>query len=88
MTTSTLMRKTSSIARWGNSQGVRIPKECLASVDISENDPLEIIVTGKAIVIKKAVQPKKTYEDLFKDFQGSYDMGEVDWGSPRGNEEW
>lgn len=86
MTTLTAKRM-SSVAKWGNSQGVRIPKEYLASVDISENDTVEIIVTGSAIVIKKALQPK-TFADLFKGFEGSYDMGEVDWGNPRGNEEW
>lgn len=80
-------KKMSSVAKWGNSQGVRIPKEYLASVNISENDTIEIIVTDSAIVIKKAPRPK-TFADLFKGFEGSYDMGEADWGSPRGNEEW
>ena len=43
--------------------------------------------TGIVRWVNKRIDQQKTFEDLFKDFKGFYDMGEVDWGAPRGAEE-
>lgn len=69
---------------------MRIPKEYLTRINLAENVSIELIVTDSAIIIKKMAQEKmpETFEELSKDFQGTYDMGEVDFGSPRGSEAW
>jgi antitoxin MazE len=42
-----------TIQRWGNSQGVRLPKIILESMSLRENDQVEITVFNDSIVIKK-----------------------------------
>ncbi len=40
-----------TIQKWGNSQGIRIPKSVLAAAQMNENDDVEIIVTQEAITL-------------------------------------
>jgi antitoxin MazE len=42
-----------TIVKWGNSQGIRIPTACLKNIHVSENDPVDIILSGGKIIIKK-----------------------------------
>lgn len=46
------------IQKWGNSQGIRIPKAFLEAVGMSENDAVELQRVDDAIIIKK-LQTKK-----------------------------
>ena len=49
----------SPIQKWGNSQGVRIPKVILDSVNWSENEKIVIIVDNGKLVIEKAKEEHK-----------------------------
>ena len=42
------------VKKWGNSQGIRIPKEILGSVSISEGDALQLYVDNNtnSIILK------------------------------------
>jgi len=85
------MSAVGKIQEWGNSQGVRIPKNILADADIKKNDEVEILTYGRNIVIKKrgAARPnRRTIYDLFKDFKGPYLTEEINWGEPKGKEVW
>lgn len=78
-----------TIVKWGNSQGVRLPKHLLESADIGEQDMVELIAENHSIVIKKVdAQPRMTIQELFEGFTGTYDAELVDWGSPKGKEIW
>ena len=46
-----------TIQRWGNSQGIRIPKVLLEALHIRENDRVELIQTEDTITIRKAAAP-------------------------------
>jgi antitoxin MazE len=54
---------TTSIVKWGNSQGIRLPKDFLQNIDLSENDMVDVLVENEAIVIKKnmtkSIEPQK-----------------------------
>ena len=50
---------TTMIQKWGNSQGVRIPKVILDSVNWSENEKIVIIVENGKLVIEKAKEEHK-----------------------------
>lgn len=78
-----------NIQKWGNSQGVRIPKNILETAHLSENDTVEIIPQDGTILIKKA-EPKKrkTIQELFDGYDGKYEPAEIDWGKPEGKEIW
>ncbi len=80
-----------TIVKWGNSQGIRIPKILLDNVNLSENDTVEILTEGDNIIIKK-LSPKRAYptiQELFKNFDAEkYEKTEINWGEPVGRELW
>ena len=75
------------IVKWGNSQGVRLPKNLLDIVHLSENDPIEITTENESIIIKKTCV-KKSIKELFDGFDGVYEPIDIDWGKPVGKEIW
>ena len=81
---------TTMIQKWGNSQGVRIPKVILDSVNWSENEKIVIIVDNGKLVIEKAKEEhkRKNIKELFKDYKEDYTSVEIDWGKPEGDEIW
>lgn len=78
------------IQKWGNSQGIRIPKQLLALASLKEGDEVELIAEYDKIIIRRArsVEKKYTLQELFADYQAEEHPGEVDWGPPAGKEEW
>ena len=80
---------TTIIQKWGNSQGIRIPKVILESMNWSENEQIVIIVEDEKLIIKKAKEKKrKNIKKLFEDYDGEYEPKEIDWGEPKGEEIW
>lgn len=77
-----------TIVKWGNSQGVRLPKMLLESVNLSDNDPVEIVAEGDKIIIQKSAGRPKTIQELFVGYEGTYEPHEIDWGEPVGKEVW
>ena len=78
-----------TIVKWGNSQGVRLPKMLLESVNLSDNDPVEIMAEGGKIIIQKSAGRCKTIQELFEGYEGGPFRTElVDLGEPVGNELW
>jgi len=53
-----------SIRQWGNSVGVRIPKEALNSSKLRLDDDLEIIAFNGGLTLRKV--SKKTFSDIAK----------------------
>lgn len=77
------------IQKWGNPQGIRIPKAFLEALGMAENDLVELSRVDDNIVITKVKEKKElTLEDIFKDFDGEDKAEEFDWGSPVGKEVW
>jgi len=80
-----------SLQKWGNSQGVRIPRHVLSTLGWQGNERVEIIVDEGAILIKRIgpVPPqRKSIEELFKDYAGEHTHIPIDWGRPKGGEIW
>jgi antitoxin MazE len=78
-----------TIQKWGNSQGIRIPRYILDAVKFGTDETVEIDVTADGkIVIKKAERRRKNIEELFEGFDGNYNEKEVDFGRPVGKEAW
>jgi antitoxin MazE len=78
-----------SIVKWGNSQGIRLPKLLLESVNISENDIVDVISEKDSIVIKKSLKRRHTtIQERFEGFDGEYEKIDIDWGGPVGDEIW
>ena len=80
---------TTNIQKWGNSQGVRIPKMLLDTVKWSENEQIVILVQDNKLIIEKAKDRKrKNIKELFADYKEKYEPVEIDWGKPEGEEIW
>ncbi len=85
-----------TIQKWGNSQGLRIPKAVLESVGLRENDRVEILQVGNSLQIRAAAVRHRTLEERLTSFYGRdvRELGrvdgepEVDWGKSEGAEEW
>ena len=83
------------LSKWGNSQGIRINKETLKSLnfDTKEIENKEIkfemdIKDGK--IILNPIKEMTKLEKLFADFEGNpndYKVS-IDWGDPVGKEVW
>ena len=77
-----------TIRKWGNSQGVRLPKILLDDLNMSEGNEVEILKQDNVIVIKHATQKRKTIQELFAEYDEDYTPEEIDWGEPVGGEIW
>jgi len=79
---------TTTIQKWGNSQGIRLPKIYLDDLNIKEGNEVEVLKHDNVIVIMPTAQKRKTIQELFADYNGDYTPEEIDWGSPVGGEVW
>lgn len=86
--------ETLKVKKWGNSNGIRIPKNVMQFLGIHTDDNITIateVVDGKKrIVIESVGAPKEyTVAELFKDYEGGPFQSEViDFGEPIGKELW
>lgn len=76
---------TTTIKKWGNSQGIRLSKEVLQAALLDENEAVELIADETGIRIQK-VQKIETLADLFKNYHGNYMPHEWVTGVPVGKE--
>ena len=76
------------VKQWGNSQGIRLPKEVLKSAGISVNEILDVTVSNGVITLEKTMR-HKTLEERALQYGGRLMLdGEYDWGEPVGREVW
>lgn len=76
------------VKSWGNSQGIRIPKEVLLEAGFSLDDVLDIKVAEGIITLSKPFR-HKTLEERAAEFGGALNLdGEYDWGDDIGREVW
>jgi antitoxin MazE len=78
------------VQKWGNSQGLRIPRDVLRQVSISLGEEVDILVRHGEIVVKPAVRTRGKYrlKDLVAEMPARYTPSEEKWGRPVGRESW
>jgi antitoxin MazE len=77
-----------TVSKWGNSLGVRIPQAIAAKLSLSQNAKIEITSDDNCVIIKKVNEPF-TLEELFAGYDSTkYEKAEIDWGKPVGKEIW
>ena len=74
-----------AIRSWGNSQGIRIPKDILDRMDLKVSDVLDIEVEDDTIVLKKQFV-HKSFEERLADYDGKISVCDFEWGEPVGRE--
>lgn len=83
------------LAKWGNSQGIRIDKETLKSLNFDseeiENQEIKFEIEVKDnYIILKPIKKTTKLDKLFEDFDGDpkdYKVS-IDWGESVGKEIW
>ena len=76
------------VKKWGNSQGIRIPKEFLLDAGIDLNEILDISASDGIITLTKTFR-HRTLEERAADYGGNLNLdGEYHWGEAVGREVW
>jgi antitoxin MazE len=85
-----------TIQKWGNSQGIRIPRAFLDALGMKENDIVELSRVDNDIVVTKV--EKKRYNNLSERLEAFYGKPideiyvesetEINTGNPVGGEIW
>lgn len=77
----------SMIVKWGNSQGVRLPKELLETAALKVGDPVRITSDVEGIRIRKDARRHRPLAERLAGYAGEYRPAEWDTGVARGQEE-
>lgn len=70
--------------KWGNSLGIRIPKEAADRIGISQGSEMELFVTGNDNIITlrpKKAKVKYTLEELLSQITPNNQHKEIDFGT-------
>lgn len=58
------------LQKWSNSIGIRIPKSILKTLDLTENDIVELVQEGERMVITKSIKKKISLRERFDNYNG------------------
>jgi antitoxin MazE len=75
-----------TISKWGNSLGVRLPKDVLEKARLHEGDTLTVMATEQGLILRHAGH--RSLEEMLASVTPENLHGEVLIGEPVGNEVW
>ena len=77
------------VNKWGNSAGIRLPKQVLQKMKIDINDEMDYKIEGEKIILEKVNSvPEFTIEELFRDYEGEPTKERPIIFRAEGNEKW
>jgi len=77
----------STVRKWGNSLGVRIPKVIAEAAEVREGSVVEVEAVEGGIVVRPTA-PRYELSELLEQLEDDRLHGEVATGEPRGREAW
>lgn len=78
-----------TINKWGNSSAIRLPKQLLEELNLSQGDKLDYQVKDGQLIIKKITEvPELTVKDLFENYHKAPVNEKPVFFEPKGNEKW
>lgn len=72
-----------TVTSWGNSQGIRIPKDVLNKLDIHVSDVLQLDIHDDSIILKKKFQHRR-FEERLAEYNGRISVYSFDFGETKG----
>ena len=75
------------IRSWGNSQGIRIPREIMEIMEFKTNDELNIEIREEGLLLSKT-PVRKSLEEYAASYGGLGPYREFDWGENIGFSRW
>lgn len=76
-----------SIAKWGNSLALRLPRHVAQGANLSVGSPVELTVRDGSVVVTP-VRKKYSLDELLAQMNEEQRHQETDWGQAQGKEEW
>lgn len=77
------------IQKWGDEQGIKIPKSLLKNSQIQTKEEVNIYAEkGKIVITPIGANKKYNIKDLVSKMPENYKPNEEDWGHPIGKEIW
>jgi antitoxin MazE len=76
-----------SVARWGNSLALRLPRGVAEEAHLSEGSPVTFTTENGRLIVENA-RPRYALADLLAQMKPEHRREEVDWGGPVGDEVW
>lgn len=77
-----------AVAKWGNSTGIRIPKDVAKQAGLREGDRVQVKAEAPGIITVRAVNTEPSLETLLSRITARNRHTETGWGRPKGNEAW
>jgi len=75
-----------TIAKWGNALGMRIPSFIVKKANLHSGDSVELQLLKTGEILIKPVTKKIKLNDLLKGITKKNCHHEIDWGQEEGNE--
>ena len=76
-----------SIAKWGNSLALRLPRHVVEGANLREGATVQIEIQGDTLVVTPT-RKRFRLSELLADMKPKHQHKETDWGPKRGEEEW
>lgn len=78
------------IQKWGNSQGLRFPRNLLNEAQMNIGDEVKVSILEGRIIVEPVTKVRGRYnlKELVSKMPESYQTMEIDWGTPVGKEIW
>jgi len=77
-----------TIRKWGNSLGIRIPKIFAEEMKINDGTKVSLELNSKSIIIKPKQKAVFMLNDMLEQITDENTHNEVDTGASEGKEEW
>ncbi|PHR55464.1 MAG: transcriptional regulator/antitoxin MazE [Arcobacter sp.] len=80
---------TATISKWGNSQGLRLPKDIIEALHISIGDKINIFIKDNKVILEPMQKERKkiNLNELIKQIPKDYQINE-EITTSLGKEEW
>ncbi len=76
------------IDRWGNSLGIRLPKQLTTQLSLSEGSTVVVTLEKNALMLRPQKRRDETLKQLLERITPNNLHNEVDLGEPQGKELW
>lgn len=76
------------VQKWGNSNGIRIPKVYLEALNLKSGDAVNITREGEQIIVTKALRKPESLKTRIKKYKSCAKVEEFAWDEAKGREIW
>jgi len=76
------------IDKWGNSLGLRLPKNMAAQLSLNEGSTVVVTIEKNAMILRPQKKSYQSLSQLLEHITPQNTHSNISWGKPRGKEIW